>query len=191
MWGSKIKYFIFFLMPFAIIGLFANEKDQANELEKVVQRLGAESFKAREQASKDLIEIVQKDETLIEKLKKFSNHKDPEVRIRIKEVLKDFAQILKWMDPANEKILKSQRNGKAVKLTFLNKSKQTIKIYWINWSGQRSSWRGEIKPGGSEVCDRSYGGHVWLVTDKNDKGLGIYILNDEDGQIIFRGSPKK
>ena len=121
MWGRKAKYFIFFIISLTLVPLFANDKELFDKVEKAVNGLGAESFKDREKASSELFDLVEKNEILVEKLKKFLNHKDPEGRIRIKDILKQFSQILKWMDPANEKILKSQRNGKTVKLTFLNR----------------------------------------------------------------------
>ena len=184
---AKGRYLIFFAVFLTLIHLNASDI----EIEKAVQKLGHESFKVRKQATKDLLKMIEKDEAVAEKLQKFSNHKDPEIRMRIKEILKEQLTGLKWMDPANEKKMKSGTSGKAVKLEFINKSKQDIKIHWVDWSGQRKPWRGKIEPGGSQICERSFEGHVWLVTDANDKGLGIYVLGDEDSRIIFKGVPGK
>jgi len=185
------KYMVFFVAFLLFTQLIANDENTSAKVEIALEQLGHKSYKVREQATKELIKLLNEDETVAKKLKKLTKHQDPEIRLRIKKVLEELVVGLEWMDPANEKLMKSGKSGKAVKLEFINKSKQAIKIYWIDWSGRRKPWRGKIEPGFTETCERSFESHVWLVTDTNDKGLGIYVLKNEDARLIFKGAPKK
>ena len=77
-----------------------------------------------------------------------------------------------------------------VKLEIHNKSKEGIKVFWIDYDGFKTQWRNVIKPGASEICDVSFATHVWLITNTKDQPLGIYVLPEKDSKIIYRKKAK-
>ena len=91
---------------------------------------------------------------------------------------------LALIDPAREGKVRSGGNGLEIQLTFRNRSKTDILVYWIDTSGERVQYK-EIKPGG-QVEQRTYSGHYWLVVDHTDKALGIYKAENQDGLIHIR-----
>jgi hypothetical protein len=57
-------------------------------------------------------------------------------------------------------------------LSFLNASAQPIKIYWLNFKGQRVFYQ-MLQPG--EVYDQeTFLTHPWVVTDENDNGWALF-----------------
>ena len=73
-----------------------------------------------------------------------------------------------------------------VKLEIHNKSAEGIKVFWVDYDGFKTQWRGIIKPGGVELCDVSFATHVWLITNSKEEPLGIYVLPEKDSKIIYR-----
>ena len=94
-------------------------------------------------------------------------------------------RLLQRVDPQLESKLKSD-NGSITTVTFCNLSVNPIQVYWIDGSGKRQKWRGLIAPGALEICQRSFAGNVWLIADEHDRGLGLYILDDQDGLIVHK-----
>ena len=95
-------------------------------------------------------------------------------------------RLLQRLDPKLESHLKSVRGGEATIAAFCNLSSQPIQVYWINFLGNRKKWRGLIEPGALEICERSFAEHVWLITDEHGEGLGLYILDNQDGVIVHK-----
>jgi hypothetical protein len=57
-------------------------------------------------------------------------------------------------------------------LSFLNASAQPIKIYWLNFKGQRVFYQ-TLQPG--EVYDQeTFLTHPWVVTDENDNAWALF-----------------
>ena len=158
------------------------------QVKALVLKLGDERYSVRQQAVKELQEMGKPVENMLRKMEK---HADREVRARVESVLKYFVDMrreLKWIDP---KILdngqcRSTIGGRAVKLTFRNMTKKPVRIFWIQSNGNRKMWRGLLQPGASDVCERSYMGHVWLVTDAAKKPLGVYRIDKNDWVIAVR-----
>ncbi len=94
-------------------------------------------------------------------------------------------RLLQRFDPALESTLKSV-TGSTTTATFCNLAPKPIQVYWIGGSGKRKKWRGLIEPGALEICDRSFSGHVWLIADEHGKGLGLYILDNQNGLIVHK-----
>jgi len=94
-------------------------------------------------------------------------------------------RLLQRFDPALESTLKSV-GGSTTTATFCNLASKPIQVYWIDHHGKRKKWRGLIQPGALEICDRSYAGHVWLIADEHEKGLGLYILDNQNGLIVHK-----
>lgn len=92
-------------------------------------------------------------------------------------------KVLQRLDPRIASNLKSG-HGPQTTATFCNLSTEPIQVYWIDRSGKRKKWRNPIQPGNLEICDRSFGSHVWLVADAHGKELGIYVLDKQDSLIV-------
>ena len=95
-------------------------------------------------------------------------------------------RLLQRLDPELESNFKSRPRGVATSVTFCNLSSKPVQVYWINFAGDRKKWREPIVPGGLEVCDRSFAQHVWLLTDEHDNGLGLYVLDRQNGFVIHK-----
>jgi hypothetical protein len=166
----------------------APEIPEKSKVEALMRQLGDERFSVREQAGKELRGMG---EAVADQLRAFLNDPNPEIRARVQGVLDDIASLrkeLKWLDPKNlgKREYRSAIQGRAVKLTFKNLSKIPVRIFWIESDGNRKVWRGVLKPGATDVCARSYKGHVWLITDAEKKPLGVYKIDIEDPVLAVR-----
>ncbi|MDB4679730.1 fasciclin domain-containing protein [Planctomycetaceae bacterium] len=103
----------------------------------------------------------------------------------VKDVFKSDFRLLQRLDPQLESKIKSD-NGPTTTVTFCNLSGKPIQVYWIGGSGKRKKWRGLIAPGALEICQRSFSGNVWLIADEHEKGLGLYVLDSQDGLIVHK-----
>ena len=103
----------------------------------------------------------------------------------VKDVFKSDFRLLQRLDPQLESKIKSD-NGPTTTVTFCNLSVNPIQVYWIDGSGKRKKWRGLIAPGALEICQRSFSGNVWLIADEHEKGLGLYVLDSQDGLIVHK-----
>ena len=82
--------------------------------------------------------------------------------------------------------MKSPKDKGPRQVRFLNRSDQPVKIYWLDYEGKRMPWsQSTVSAGSSRVCHTSYAGHAWLFTDKDDKGLGIYVLGKDTTEVRF------
>ena len=177
------------LLPMATAQELAPE--DAAEVKRLVGQMGHEEFEVREKASNQLMRRVEREPEFAKYLEHFAKHEDPEIRARINELIKDLPVTLEWMDPAREKEVKSLRlSPDRVELTIKNRSKITIKTYWIDWDGKRVARR-TLKPGEQGTIKVTYREHYWLVTDENETGLGLYCPGKKDAQIVYTGEERK
>lgn len=162
----------------------AAEQGGDDEIERLVRQLGSDEFKLRQQASEELMTRVEKDRKLARKLERHAHHEDPEIRARISVLTRDLPPILVWMDPARHPDLKSPlRSSGSLGLSIMNQSPTELSLYWIDWQGRKQS-RGSVKPGTMHHIEKTYVGHVWLVTDAEDKPLGLYVPEEARNSII-------
>ena len=68
--------------------------------------------------------------------------------------------------------LKSANSGVATTLTFVNRSSETVKIYWLDFDGKRKLY--ETLPAGKKCDQPTYVLHPWVVTDAQDNAWGLY-----------------
>ena len=88
---------------------------------------------------------------------------------------------LKWM-PGSNKPAKSTP-GSNIIVTFQNKSKQKIKLFWVEYSGGLKLY-GEIDPG-AERKQNTYSGAYWVVTDLNDQQLGHFLTGQKYATAVI------
>jgi membrane protease YdiL (CAAX protease family) len=75
--------------------------------------------------------------------------------------------------PAEEKGIRSTDSHVTTTIRFVNNSKQTIKVYVLNYQGERQ-FQGTVKDGQTLENTNTSPTHAWLITDENDKAWYIY-----------------
>ncbi|MDB4055487.1 hypothetical protein N9496_05800 [Akkermansiaceae bacterium] len=195
-----------------------------DQVEAIVERLGDEDFKVRNKAYATLERMLEKDEKIDAHLQKFKNHDDPEISTRISGLLKQHEEQLKlknelfefqkqiaklrllekqadgvWrIDPDDEKMMRSIDKKKSIhkiKLTFVNQSKQPVKIFTIcahkhkDEGGGNRNKHAKIEPGKTHNCKETWEKRVYVLTDMDDKALGLYLTGEKNAKIEFKGVP--
>ena len=195
-----------------------------DQVSALVERLGDEDFKVRNEAFQDLEKILADDDKAGEMLKKFEQHEDPEISTRISGLLKQHEKQLKlknelfefqkqiaklrllekqadgvWrIDPDDEKMMRSIDKKKSIhkiKLTFVNQSKQPVKIFTIcahkhkDEGGGNRNKHAKIEPGKTHNCKETWEKRVYVLTDMDDKALGLYLTGEKNAKIEFKGVP--
>jgi len=74
---------------------------------------------------------------------------------------------------AEESGIKSISSDVPTSITFLNRSKQTIKVYWLDENGERKLIV-VLQDGQSYENATTYLTQPWLITDENDKAWYVY-----------------
>jgi dienelactone hydrolase len=77
--------------------------------------------------------------------------------------------------------------GEETTLTFENKSKTAVEIFWLDGDGGKRSY-GKIEAGAYRD-QHSFGGHRWLIVDENGKNLGLVIAKDHPSSVVIDGRP--
>ena len=158
------------------------------EIDNLVTKLGDPDFRVRKSASETLTQLVDEQEQVYQMLVKHAGHDDPEVRVRIHEALQNKGTVLKWLNPSKEGAVRSQHTSRiGSSLEFKNRSPHSINIYWLDFSGKRQTRSQSLAQGETYFCRRTYESHVWLITDQQGKGLGMYVMGAKDAKVIFRG----
>ena len=73
-------------------------------------------------------------------------------------------------------------------ITFVNRSKQGVKVYWLDYSGERVLYR-KLNDSESYTQD-TYMTHPWLITDLRDNVWQIYMPTLQPRTVIVT-APKK
>lgn len=71
--------------------------------------------------------------------------------------------------------------GAHAQVTFVNRSTQTIRIYWLNYVGSRVLYK-TLDPGGQFLVF-TYLHHPWLITDDDDNAWTIYFAEAQPRRI--------
>ena len=90
--------------------------------------------------------------------------------------------------PAEEKELKSLPNEIDTKINFINKSGKTIKVYWIDFDGDRKLYHTLDKDDSYE--QDTFVNHAWVITDEDDNAWYVYFP-DAQPRTIEIVAPKK
>jgi hypothetical protein len=57
-------------------------------------------------------------------------------------------------------------------ITFVNRSDEPVKIYWLSFQGERKLYQ-YLPPGGRHT-QQTFIGHYWLVASLNEQCIGIF-----------------
>ncbi len=83
----------------------------------------------------------------------------------------------------------SENSDRAASLTFVNRSKQTVRAYWLDFGGQRVLYK-TLKDGETYHAG-TYLTHPWVITDEQDRAWGVYYPTAQPRTIAIESSPRK
>jgi dipeptidyl aminopeptidase/acylaminoacyl peptidase len=81
----------------------------------------------------------------------------------------------------------SYRTGDDVLLNFINQTTNSVKLFWIDPSGDRQPYG--LIPAGETKEQNTHAGHVWLITTGAGEQLAVFEANDSGGDAIISASP--
>jgi hypothetical protein len=82
---------------------------------------------------------------------------------------------------AEEAGIKSDNSDVETKITFSNQSQKPIRIYWLNFEGERVLYH-TLNPG-EEVEQVTFLTHPWLITDEEDNAGKLYSPDAQPRKI--------
>ena len=74
--------------------------------------------------------------------------------------------------PAEEKGIKSINSDVSTEMTFTNKSGKTVKVYWLDFNGERKLYNTLEEK--ESYLQQTYLTHPWLITDEKDNAWHVY-----------------
>ena len=81
----------------------------------------------------------------------------------------------------------SGSNGPETSVTFLNLTRGPVELFWLDTSGQRSSY-GKVAAG-AERSQHTFANHVWLVVDARGEPLGVFQAGPKPARVEITGKP--
>lgn len=87
---------------------------------------------------------------------------------------------LAWRSAKKSAAPASEPDGNPFDVVFINRSKSTVVIHWMDRSGKPKSYGGI--DAGKRKRQQTRPGAVWLVTDPDDKPLGHFVIGDRKAQ---------
>ena len=84
--------------------------------------------------------------------------------------------------------VRSRDGGAETRLTFVNRLKDDVDLFWIDASGQRNAY-GRLRPG-QEREQHTFAGHVWALTDRAGTVLGRFEATGEPARAIVSDTLK-
>jgi hypothetical protein len=80
----------------------------------------------------------------------------------------------------------SLRDGPETEITFDNQLAQPVELFWLDADGNRQSY-GMVDPGAQHE-QHTYGGHVWLVADRQGQTLAVFEATDNPAMAVIQAS---
>jgi len=68
-------------------------------------------------------------------------------------------------------------------VTFENKSGQTIRVYWLDYSGNRKLYR--TLENGQKHAQKTFVTHPWLITGEDDHGWQVFFPDSQPRTIVI------
>jgi von Hippel-Lindau disease tumor supressor len=85
---------------------------------------------------------------------------------------------------SEERDAKSIEGKDATTLLFQNNRGSTVRIYWLDYQGQRKFYA-ELPPGRQQVM-RTYMTHPWIVTDETERCFAFYMPERTQRRVDIR-----
>jgi hypothetical protein len=83
--------------------------------------------------------------------------------------------------PAEQAEIKSVNGNVGTSLAFINRGCQTIKVYWLDYEGNRVLYKTLKSQEGYSV--NTYLTHPWLITNESDKAWYVYYADAQPRTI--------
>ncbi|MCP4613490.1 MAG: prolyl oligopeptidase family serine peptidase [Planctomycetes bacterium] len=99
----------------------------------------------------------------------------------IQEVSQDGQEITS-LEPLG-RISASARTGSETSITFINRTKNDVKVYWLDSEGQRRHYA-TIHTDQTHQ-QHTFAGHAWLVTDDAGKRLAVFVATEEAADALI------
>ncbi|MGE3807325.1 MAG: sulfatase-like hydrolase/transferase [Gemmataceae bacterium] len=90
---------------------------------------------------------------------------------------------LTWHAAGTDAVPPSKPDGDPFQVVFINRSKKTIQLCWMDRSGTPKPY-GRIEAG-QRMRQRTRPGAVWLITDSDGKPLGHFMVGDRTAQAVI------
>jgi len=84
---------------------------------------------------------------------------------------------------AERKGIKSIDSQVETSITFANHSKQTIKVWWLDYDGKRQL-KHTLRPGESFGPQRTFLTHPWLVTDEEGNAWSLHLPDAQPRRVV-------
>jgi hypothetical protein len=120
----------------------------------------------------------------IERLVAYGNPKEATPAEREYSRLGKGLKQLAPLDCSQESTLRSTSFDTKTFITFRNETSRTVKVYWIDYEGDRISY-GTLKPRESR-SQQTFLTHPFVLTDLDDKCIGIFLPTEEPGVTILK-----
>ncbi|MFO0994863.1 MAG: hypothetical protein U1E67_23365 [Hyphomicrobiales bacterium] len=85
----------------------------------------------------------------------------------------------------NEQGLRSQKSNKPTTIEFINKSKRTVKVYWIDYKGKRVLYH-TLRPGQRAGQD-TYRTHPWIIATEAGRCLESAVAGKGKTRLVYAG----
>ncbi len=85
----------------------------------------------------------------------------------------------------NEQGLRSQKGDKPTTIEFINKSKRTVNVYWVDYKGKRVLYH-TLRPGQRAGQD-TYRTHPWIITTEKGKCLESVVAVKGKNRLVYAG----
>ena len=69
--------------------------------------------------------------------------------------------------------LRSLQGSTATRLEFVNTSSREVRVYWLDYKGQRVFYR--AIPAGGKYLQPTFKTHPWVMTDQNDRCIDLLV----------------
>ncbi|MDP7206858.1 MAG: hypothetical protein QGH11_14880, partial [Pirellulaceae bacterium] len=90
---------------------------------------------------------------------------------------------IKWIPATTAGDAPKSENGDNTEVVFENKSNRKVKIYWVSYGNELKLY-GELEPGKTRR-QNTFANNSWLITDKDDKPLGYFIVGPEKALAVI------
>jgi len=85
----------------------------------------------------------------------------------------------------NEQGLRSQKSDKPTTIEFINKSKRTVNVYWIDYKGKRKLYH-TLRPG-QRVGQDTFRSHPWILTTEQGRCLESLVAAKGRNRLVYAG----
>ncbi|MCA9009538.1 MAG: sulfatase-like hydrolase/transferase [Planctomycetaceae bacterium] len=89
---------------------------------------------------------------------------------------------LPWHSIGAQPVPASRPDGNPFDVFFINESKQSVKLFWMNRDGQPVHYADV--PVGGQQRQRTRPGAVWMIADETNKPQGYFVVDDRSARAI-------